>query len=226
MLFVSKSPEHRINIRREVSQHGQNVHGQMDSLEIQPQLAVQFQPKRLSGPERERADARFKQLNPQNPYGAMPYRDNNIMGSQFNEEEVSPDMPEPYVGFDPKHMLGSFNTATDIEADGQPEEYAELRRMIEERLLLPITGINDTYILLDDVTVEKPWPSYPLEGQGRHLAIKAFVEKGGFDPNLVIMFEQAQDSPGLGVITAMEALLAERDAERAEDDALSARVPG
>lgn len=223
--FVSKSPELTIVIRRDVVAQGVNSHGQIEPQTVQPVLYANFRPKALSGPERTRADARFRQINPSHPYGAIPYADNNIMGSQFNEEEISPNQPESYVGFNPVHMLGKFDTATDINASGHPETPEELRRVVEEFLLQPIHGLDDLYILLDDVRLEKPWPDYPLEGQGRHARIEAVLRSTGIDPKKVIEFEEAQEKPGEGVIKAARGLLESYAAEQAEVDSLGAEIP-
>lgn len=225
MLFISKSPELTIVIRRDVSKNLTNSHGITEPMVVQPTLYANFKPKALDGYQRKRADERFRQLNPEHPYGATPYSDNGIMGSQFNEEEISPNQPESYKGFNPVHMLGRFDTSIDIVADGQPEEPAEVRRIVEEFLLKPEKGLDDIYILMDAVALEKPWPNYPLEGQGRHKTILAAVKTLGIDPGLVIAFEQAQEKPGAGVISEMEALVAEREAEDAEHAALGAEIP-
>jgi hypothetical protein len=226
MLFVSKSPELSIVVRRDVVRNVVNTHGQTEAQSVVPVLYANFVPKALSGPQRTRADARFRQINPTHPYGATPYSDPGIMGSQFNEEEISPSQPEAFVGFSPVHMLGKFDTAVDINYAGQPEPEAEVRKMVEEFLLLPEKGLNDIYILLDGVSLEKPWPNYPLEGQGRHKTIEAAVRQLGIDPRIVVEFEEAQETPGTGVISTMQALIAEFDSERAEHDALSAVIPG
>lgn len=224
MLFVSKSPELSLVVRRDRVANAVNSHGQVEPQTLVPVLYANFVPKSLTGPQRTKADARFRELNPSHPYGATPYSDPGIMGSQFNEEEISEHQPEAYVGFSPVHMLGRFDTKLDLNASGQPEDEAEVRKIVEEFLLDPAHGLNDIYILLDDVVLEKPWPNYPLEGQGRHKAIEATVKQTGIDPRIVIQFEESQDVPGTGVISTMQALLAEFDAEQAELDALGAVI--
>lgn len=226
MLFVSKSPELELVIRRDVPGVRMNMHNQAEHFSQVPVVYARFKPKALDFNQRLRADLRFKQINPTHPYGATPYRDGSIMGSQFAEEDISPQQPEPFVGYDPIHQLGRFDTATDIDAMGQPEDAAEIRRFVEEKMLTPLCGLNDLYILLDDVTLEKPWPSYPLEGQGRHKTIAATVKQLGLNPLDVIAFERAQEKPGVGVISELEALVAERVAEQDEQDALGAVIPG
>lgn len=224
MLFVSKSPELSLVVRRDTVANAVNSHGQIEPQTIVPVLYANFVPKSLTGPQRTKADARFRELNPSHPYGATPYSDAGIMGSQFNEEEISEHQPEAYVGFSPVHMLGRFDTMRDINYAGQPEPEGEVRRLVEEFLLQPANGLDDIYILLDAVVLEKPWPNYPLEGQGRHKAIEATVKATGIDPRVVIAFEEAQEAPGTGVISTMQALLAEFDAEQAELDALGAVI--
>lgn len=229
MLFVSTSPELTVTIRHSLRRGFQNTLGQGDYEIVRPTLYANFKPKSLDFHQRIRADLRFKQINPTHPYGATPYRDGGIMGSQFSDE-VMETMPEAFGGYDPVHMLGKFDTATDIRYEGQldaetPTE-ADVRRLIESKLMSD-SSLNGPqgFILLDDVVVERPWPNYPTEGQGRHMKIIAAVKEMGLDPATIIAFESSLEKPGEGVINGMKALLEERTAEDAEADALSAEIP-
>lgn len=228
-LFVSVSPELEIVIRRDIPGTITNQYNQSESVVIRPVLYARFKPKALDAGQRVRADLAFTRLNPEHPYGATPYRDGSVMGSQFSDF-IDEDSPEPYKGYNPIHQLGKFDTATDINYDGQlcdetPTE-ADVRKLVEKKLLAD-TSLNGPqgFILLDDVTIEKPWPSYPLEGQGRHKTIEKHVREGGYDPRIIIAFESSQEKPGEGVISTMEALLAEQAAEKDEQDSLGAVIP-
>ncbi len=229
MLFVSVSPELTVTIRHSLRRAVVNTLGQSDYETARPTLYANFKPKSLDFAQRIRADLRFKQINPTHPYGATPYRDGGIMGSQFSDE-VMETMPEAFGGYDPVHMLGKFDTASDIKYEGQldsetPTE-ADVRRLVETKLMAD-SSLNGPqgFILLDDVAVAKPWPNYPVEGQGRHMRIIATVKEMGIDPAGIIAFESSLDKPGKGVIDAMRALLDERNAEDAEQDALSVEIP-
>lgn len=228
MIFVSKSPELTVNIRREAARQGVDQYGQTDRTILREALACNFKPKALDGFQRLRADVRFKQMNPGHPYGAQPLRDGGVMGSQFAEELIHPSMPETYVGYDPIHQLGKFDTAVDINYEGQIDvntaTEADVRALVEAELMKPSNGFDSDYILLDAVIVAKPWPSYPSEGQGRHAKIAAVVREMGFDPREVIAYESAQEKPGVGVIAEMEKLVAEQAGVAAEENALSAVI--
>lgn len=230
MLFVSVSPELEILIRPDVPGTVVNEYGQTVQTSLRPALYARFKPKALDAGQRARADTEFRRLNPEHPYGATPYRDGSVMGSQF-ADFIDDDEPEPYRGYDPIHQLGKFDTLVDIDYTGQPEALspegsAELRRLVESKLLAD-TSLNGPqgFILLDNVVIEKPWPAYPTEGQGRHERIEKHVREGGYDPNLVIAFESSQEKPGEGVIKRMEALLEEQKAVDAENAALGAEIP-
>jgi hypothetical protein len=227
MLFVSRKPEYETVVRPDIPGQRVNQYGMTENFEHRPALVVRFIPKQLTPAQRIRADLEFRRINPTSPYGATPYQDDGVMGSQFAEYI---DDAEPFKGYNPSFMLGKFDTATDIIYAGQPEAQteegkAELRKMVETHLQHLDSSLNVDYILLDGVTLEKPWPNYPLDGQGRHNAIAAAVKTLGLDPRVVIEFEQSQDKPGVGVISAMEALIGEFDETKKEDDALSASIP-
>lgn len=225
MLFVSVSPELEILIRPDIPGTVVNEYGQSVQTTIRPPLYARFKPKSLDAGQRARADSAFRRLNPEHPYGATPYRDGSVMGSQF-ADFIDDDDPEPYKGYDPIHQLGKFDTAIDIDYSGQPEPEDDLRALVEKKLLAD-TSLNGPqgFILLDAVVIEKPWPNYPLEGQGRHAKIEAAVRTLGIDPSVVIAFESTLEKPGAGVISAMEALLEEQKHQADEDAALGAEIP-
>lgn len=230
MLFVSSSSELSVTIRGSLRQSVVNTLGQAEGVIVRPMLYANFKPRALDFGQRQRADIAFKQINPKNPYGATPYLQNGIMGSQFSDE-VMESAPEPFLDYDPIHQLGKFDTATDIDYAGQlgedtPTE-ADVRRFVEQKMLADTSFNSPTggFILLDGVVVALPWPNYPVEGAGRHKTIEMVVKQTGIDPRLVIAFESSQDKPGEGVISAMEALVGEFDADKAEENALSVEIP-
>lgn len=229
MLFVSTSPELTVTIRNSQRRAILNTLHQTEYETVRPTLYAQFKPKSLDFGQRIRADRRFREINPRHPYGATPFLQGGIMGSQFSDE-VMPDQPESFLDYDPVHMLGKFDTATDIryegQLDGETPTEADVRALIESKLLAD-SSFNLTesgFILLDGVTIEKPWPAYPVEGQGRHMTILAAVKDMGFDPLDIIAFESSQEKPGEGVIKSMEKLLEERNAQAVEDESLSAVI--
>lgn len=222
MLFISRKPEYETVVRPDIPGQRVNEYGQTQNYEHRPALIVRFIPKQLSPGQRIRADLRFREINRESPYGATPYQDSGVMGSQFAEYI---DGAEPFKGYDPSFMLGKFDTATDIVYAGQPEDQAVVRKMVEDHLLTVDSALNVDYILLDGVQLEKPWPEYPVDGQGRHAKIEAVLKATGIDPRIVIEFEQSQEKPGAGVIAAAEALISEHDAAKEEEDALSAHIP-
>lgn len=230
MLFVSANSELSVTIRNSLRADVLNALNQSERRIARPMLYANFRPQALDFGQRQRADIEFKRINPKNPYGATPYLQNGIMGSQFSDE-VMESMPEPFLDYDPIHKLGKFDTATDIDFEGQlcdetPTE-ADVRKLVESKLLADSSfgAPTDGFILLDGVVVALPWPTYPVEGQGRHKTIESIVKQTGIDPRLVIAFESAQEKPGEGVISAMEALVSEFDADKAEENALSVEIP-
>lgn len=228
MFFVSRKPEYETVVRPDIPGQRVNQYGMTENFEHRPALVVRFVPKQLTPAQRIRADLEFRRINPTSPYGATPYQDDGVMGSQFAEFI---DDAEPFKGYNPSFMLGKFDTATDITYAGQPEAETEdgkalLRKMVENHLQTVDSSLGVDYILLDGVTLTAPWPSYPLEGQGRHKTIEAVLRSTGMDPRIVIEFEQSQDKPGAGVIATAEALISEFDEAKAEEDSLSAVIPG
>lgn len=230
MLFVSSSSELSVTIRGSLRGDVVNTLNQAEQRIVRPMLYAHFKPRALDFGQRQRADIEFRRINPKNPYGATPYLQNGIMGSEFSDEVMS-SMPEPFLDYDPIHKLGKFDTASDINFDGQlcPETptNADVRRLVEEKLLADTSfgAPTEGFILLDSVVVALPWPTYPVTGAGRHKTIESIVKQTGIDPRKVIAFESAQDKPGEGVISAMEALIVEFDADKAEESALSVEIP-
>lgn len=222
MLFISRKPEYETIVRRDIPGSRTNEYGQSEQYEHRPALIVKFIPKAITPAQRIRADLRFREINPKSPYGATPYQDDGVMGAQFAEYI---DGAEPFKGYNPSFMLGKFDTATDIAYEGQPESRDEIRKMVENHLLTVDSSLNVDYILLDGVTLTPPWPSYPLEGQGRHKTIEAVLRSTGMDPRIVVEFEQSQEKPGVGVIAMAEAMIGEFDESKAEDESLSAVIP-
>lgn len=226
-LWISRKPEYETVVRPDIPGQRVNQYGLTENFEHRPALVVRFIPKQLTPAQRIRADLRFREINPVSPYGATPYQDDGVMGSQFADYI---DDAEPFKGYNPSFMLGKFDTATDINYAGQPEAEtpegkARLRKMVENHLENVDSAKNVDFILLDGVTLTAPWPNYPLEGQGRHKTIEAALRATGIDPRVVIEFEQSQDKPGAGVIATAEALIAEFDETKAEDAALGAEIP-
>lgn len=222
MLFISRKPEYETVVRRDIAGQRVNEYGQSEAYEHRPALVVKFIPKQLTPGQRIRADLRFREINRDSPYGATPYQEGGVMGSQFAEYI---DGAEPFKGYDPSFMLGKFDTAVDINYDGQPEDAAVVRKMVEDHLLTVDSSLGVDYILLDGVTLTPPWPTYPLDGQGRHKTIESVLRATGMDPRVVIEFEQSQEKPGTGVIATAEALIAEFDDSKAEEEALGAVIP-
>lgn len=229
-VYVSVSPELEVVIRSDIPGRFLNQYGLSQDTVVRPALYARFQPKRLSFSERTRADLAFKAISPDHPYGATPIQEGGIMSSFFAEEMIDEHNPEPIARYNPVHMLGRFDTATDIDYTGQlcdetPTE-ADVRALVESKLNAD-TSLNrpQGFILLDGVTAKKPWPNYPTEGQGRHMKIAAKVKEDGYSPAEIIAFEETLDKPGEGVINAMKSLLEEQESQAVEDESLSAVIP-
>jgi hypothetical protein len=226
MIFISKTAGHTHTLRNAKVVREPNEDGLMQTITLRPQLDADFQPLRLTEPQRVIADRMWKQINPQAPYGSVPYAFGDAMGQEFSTEDVVPGTR--YVGHDPSFRMGKFDTSVDIDyasqgADSEAER-AELRKFVEDTLMNHETR-GKMYIRIDD-SLPKPWPTYPTEnGPGVAQKVIATAREIGFPLADVIMYEKTQDHPKAGVISMCEAELAKEQAAASEDDALSAVIP-
>lgn len=224
MLFVSRFSNLNIVVRPALVQRGENEMGQVQMYTVRPQLDAQFRPMLLTEPQRIIAVRMFTNLNPKSPWGAVPYEIGGVMGQEFGDLIMD---TESYSGFNPAFNLARFDTAQDIPFDLQlantEQEQAELRKIVEERLL-STDYLNVDYVRLDE-SLPKPWPNFPMEtGPGVAKKIVASAREFGISFAEIVEFEKTQDKPRTYVIAEIELELAKQRAAEAERAALGAVV--
>jgi hypothetical protein len=226
MLFASRVSGLRVGIRNAVVQKIADENGNLQTLIVRPDLTAEFHARALTETQRVIADRMFKAINPDYPYGAVPYPVGDAMGQEFSTEDVIPG--SRYVGYDPKWNIGKFDTRTDLDYDAQgcvtEADRVELKKFTEERLLAVAAQFKELVRL--DESLPKPWPSYPMEtGPGIAQRILAQASDFGIPFVEVIEFEKSMDKPRKGVISMLEAELVKAEDAKAEDASLGAVIP-
>lgn len=224
-IYLSNRAGHSHTIRNAKVVREADADGLMRQVTLRPQLDADFHPLRLTEAERLIGDRQWKLLNPNAPYGSVPYAQGDAMGQEFSTEDVIPGTR--YVGHDPSFRMGKFDSAHDIDYESQgaesEAEKAELRRLVEDTLNNHET-LNKMYIRIDQ-SLPKPWPNYPMEsGPGVAQKIVAAARDFGISMWDVIEFEKTQDKPRPYVIAEIELELAKEKAADAERAALGAVV--
>jgi hypothetical protein len=227
MLYASRVSGLRVEIRSALVQKIADENGNLQTLTLRPMLVAEFHARALNETQRVIADRMFKAINPNFPYGAVPYPVGDAMGQEFSTEDVMPG--ERYVGYDPRFNIGKFDTRTDIDYAAQQcetdEERKALKRLVEERLDTVAESFKELVRL--DESLPKPWPSYPMEsGPGVAQKIVAAAREFGIAFSEVLEFEKSQDSPRAGVVSMLQAELDKQSEAASEDASLSATIPG
>lgn len=228
MLFASKASNltvefpGRLKVRKIADENGN-----LQTITDRPPLMCVFRARAMTETQRVIADRMFRAINPDYPYGAVPYPVGDAMGSEFSTDDVMPG--SRYVGFDPRWNIGKFDTRVDIDYDAQgcetEEERAELKKKVDAYLVAhPM--LNQEFVRLDE-SLPKPWPSYPLE-TGPGVAQKIISQARDFGASFieVIEFEKSQDEPRKGVLSMLEAEIQKEHEAASEDAALGAVIPG
>lgn len=225
MLFVMYGTNGSIPIRNAKIRKYENEDGKLVTDIERPVFLANFRPQAMTELQRVIAVKEFTLRNPKSPFGATPYSQSDVMGSEFATEDTKPN--SPYTGHNPAFELSRFDTREDIPYEEQgaftDEEKAELKAFTEKVLLdkLQYGG----YIRLDD-SLPKPWPNYPMEqGPGVAQKIIAAAREFGIPLADVIEFEKTQEKPREGVLSMAQAEIDKACAEAAEDQALSAVIP-
>lgn len=226
MLYASRVSGLRVEIRSALVQKIADENGNLQTLQIRPQLTAEFHARALTETQRVIADHMFKAINPQYPYGAVPYPVGDAMGQEFSTEDVVPG--SRYVGYDPKFNIGKFDTRTDIDYVSQncetEDERTALKKLVEERLNTVAETFKELVRL--DESLPKPWPSYPMEtGPGVAQKIVAAAREFGIPFDEVLEFEKTQDAPRAGVVSMLQADIDKEHAAAVEDASLSAVIP-
>lgn len=227
MLFASKASNLTVEFPgRQKIRKIADANGNLQEIVDCPPLMCVFRARAMTETQRVIADKMFRALNPEYPYGAVPYAVGDAMGSEFSTEDVLPG--SRYVGFDPRWNIGKFDTRVDLDYVAQgcstDEEKKALKKQVDEYLSThPM--LNQEFVRLDE-SLPKPWPSYPLErGPGVANKIVAFAREAGISWLEVVEFERSQDEPRPGVLSMLDAEIAKEHESVAEDAALSAEIP-
>jgi hypothetical protein len=227
MLFASRASGLRIDIRDPLIRSYADSDDKLQKETIRPMLVAEFHARALTETQRIIADRMFRAINPQNPYGSVPYPVGDAMGQEFSTEDVVPG--SRYVGYDPRFNIGKYDTRVDIDYAAQgcetDEEKAALKKLVETRLL----KVAETYreLVRLDEELPKPWANYPSEnGPGVAQQVIKTARDIGIPLEEIVEYEKTQDAPKAGVISMCEAELAKERENRVEDAALNAVIPG
>lgn len=225
MLFVMYGTNGSVPVRtakvRKVADHNDQVETIVD----RPLFMADFRPGVMTELQRQIAVTEFKRRNPKSPFGATPYAEDNVMGTEYATEDTMPN--SQYTGFDPAFSISRFDTREDIPYEEQgaftDEEKAELKEFTE-RVLLEKMKFGG-FFRLDD-SLPKPWANYPDEnGPGVAQKIIATAREIGMPLETVIEYERYSESPKQGVISMATAELEKVRVEAFEAKALSAQIP-
>lgn len=224
MLFVSRYANHSIVIRNGLYRRSENEAGQMYSEPVRPDLLVDFIPRRMTEAQRIIAVRMFREINPEAPFGAVPYETDGTMGQEFGDLIMD---VERYSGYNPAFSLSKYDTRTDVPYEAQlaetDEEKATLKKLIEDTLMSMATFGQD-FIRLDEA-LPKPWPAYPLDATpGVAKKIVALARDFGVPWEHIIDFEKTQDKPRENVLAEVEVEVAKAAAAEAERAALGAII--
>jgi hypothetical protein len=227
MLFASKASNLQVEFPgRQKIRKIADANGNLQEIVDCPPLMCVFRARAMTETQRVIADRMFRAINPDYPYGAVPYAVGDAMGSEFSTEDVMPG--SRYVGFDPRWNIGKFDTRVDLDYQAQgcftDEEKSALKKQVDA-YLSSHPMLNQEFVRLDE-SLPKPWPSYPLEtGPGVAQKIVAQARDFGVSWVEVIEYEKSQDEPRKGVLSMLEAEIAKEQEAVAEDAALSAVIP-
>jgi hypothetical protein len=209
MLFASRYAEYAVTVQSDVTDWVRPL-GPNDALqqrEIQPMIQVEFK-QGVGVP----LAARIGALHHFQGNGALarmifPNPKDDVLGSVA------------YEGFEPERAFSFYETE---------KAPAEHRAKIEAKLLALSRG-SDVW-LYEPERVKAPWPSYDqlttksgFSRQNRADKIAQKVREDGYNPVEVIAYERENVNDEL-TVRALEALMAEDIAKRAEDEALRVEV--
>jgi hypothetical protein len=209
MLFASRYAELAVTVQSDATEwvRPSGPNGALQPREIQPMIQVEFK-QNVGVP----LAARLGALAYFGGKGALahmifPNREDGILGSQA------------YEGFEPERAFGFYET------ERAPAEH---RPLIEAKLLSLAKG-NDVW-LYEPERIKAPWPSYDqittkagFSRQNRADKIAQKVREDGYNPVEVIAYERENVNDEL-TVRALEALMAEDIAKRAEAEALRVEV--
>lgn len=224
MLFVSRFSNLTVSIRPALVRRDENELGQRYDHIARPPLEANFRPMKLTEGQRIIAVRMFTALNPDHPWGSVPYQQKGIMGQEFGDLIMD---TEVYEGYNPAFNLSKFDTAIDIpfELQGATTEAEQKSlKLTCEEVLLGTDYLNVDYVRLDE-SLPKPWPNFPME-TGPAVAKKIVTAAKDFGISFaeIVEFEKTQDKPRPYVIAEIELELAKEKAADAERAALGAVV--
>lgn len=119
-------------------------------------------------------------------------------------------------GYDITQKMSTFDTT---QQGWTPEEQKEAERLLDMN-----AGVD--YFKVGKTKVAPPWPSYDemRQGQGSHQRVYQQVKDLGYNPAMIVAYEEQMDDPKQGIINMMGKLHEEIVAEQAEREALTTRV--
>jgi len=226
MLFAIRVSGLRVEVRNALVRKIADENGNLQTVTDRPQLTAEFRARAMTETQRVIADRMFRVINPDYPYGAVPYPVGDAMGSEFSTEDVMPG--SRYVGYDPRWNIGKYDTRVDLDYEAQgcetDEDRRKLKKLVDDHLVAVSAATNELVRL--DESLPKPWPSFPLEqGPGVGQKIVAAAREFGVPFLEVIEFEKSMDEPRKGVLSLLEAEIEKESEAAVEDAALGAVIP-
>lgn len=224
MLFVTRYSNYTVVLRNGLYRRGENELGQIITETVRPDLNIDFIPRAMTEAQRIIAVKMFTAINPESPWGAVPYEVDGTMGQEFGDLIMD---VERYSGYNPAFSMSKYDTRTDIPYEAQlaetDEQKAELKSFVETTLM-SIQSFNQDYIRLDEA-LPKPWPAYSSTGgPGHHKAVIRMAKDFGISMADLVEFEKTQDKPAAGIIAEAELEIAKAKADEAERAALGAVI--
>lgn len=224
MRYASKYGNLRVGIRgQETRLVRDKATGEMFPHVTVPQLYAEFQQQRLRPHEITLANAVFEGRAPAvNLSGEVWVELGGATPSEHPQDLIDPQTQRVIgqtVAFHDYLRYGLFDT----EWLSDPDD----RKLAEEVLNKPETGLGTMYIALAELKARPPWKTYDQMRlvQGAHNKIPAMVRDLAMDPAAVLAYEQHLEEPKPGVVEALRKMVDEQT-EDAEIDASLGAVIG
>jgi hypothetical protein len=210
--FVAKA-DYTLGIKDAVKRPEVHPNGTTIYIDVEPKLKAIFVHRTLSHVEIEAAKAQI--LNNGGPYafGSVPGRDEGNINVQ--DAMLEGYTSTAHTGYDVYQNLTVFDTA-------DPGMCPPAERTLVEQFMLSHYDLGNLYVRVDDYNLVPPWPTYPVEGDVNVEGVVAYARAGGF-AQATLDFEINSANRG-ELVEALELAVAEEAKERADKEALSAKV--
>lgn len=122
-------------------------------------------------------------------------------------------------GYDITQKMGTFDTEHPFEQNWSDQDKRDAETLLDEHA-------GTDYFKVGRTQVRPPWPTYNemRRSQGGVQAVVSRVKEMGFDPTMVLAYEEQQDDPVTGIVTGLKDYYAELFEKQQQDDALQVEV--